>query len=301
MNNKKNKYIKILFLIPLIWMAGFFLMPCLFLLKISFSKGLFASPPYTEIFSFVKDTYDCVINFTLENYIALFDSIYIKSLYTSFCIALSSTLICLIIGYPMAYAISKYDENKKFLLLILVFLPFWTSFLIRIYAWISLLSPGGILNHFLMSINLIDKPINFSNNIYAVCVGIVYSYLPFMILPLYTSIEKLDRSYIDAAYDLGCRPCKTFFFVTIPLSINGIIAGSVMVFLPALGEYLIPELLGGSGTLTLGRVIWNDCFENISWPTSAALGIILVVIVSFISVCFKRLNKILLKNNKQQI
>lgn len=293
---QKNKYLKFLFFIPVVWICLFFFLPCLFLLKISFSNGIFATPPYTDICSFIKDSYSFLVNLTLKNYIALLDTIYLKSIYSSFFIALSSTIICLLIGYPIAYAISNFDENKKMLFLILIFLPFWTSFLIRIYAWISLLSPCGILNNILLGLNIVDTPINLSNNIYAVCIGIVYSYLPFMILPLYSSIEKLDHSYIDAAYDLGCKPVKAFFVITIPLSINGIIAGSVMVFLPALGEYLIPELLGGSETLTLGRVIWNDCFENISWPTSAALGIILVLIVTLISSCFQGINKFIIKS-----
>lgn len=287
-----KKYLTWMFTLPMFWVIVFFVIPFILLLKISFSKGVFDIPPYTEIFTFVKDSYECIVNFTLANYVNLFDSIYIKSLYSSFGIAVVSTLACLIIGYPLAYAISKYDDDKKVLFLILIFLPFWTSFLIRVYAWISLLSPSGILNSILLSLHVIDAPLNFSNNIYAVCIGIVYTYLPFMIFPLYSSIEKLDRSYIDAAYDLGCTPVKTFFKITIPLTINGIIAGSILVFLPALGEYLIPELLGSSSTLTLGRVIWNDCFENISWPTSAALAVVLVMVVFFSSFCFENINKL---------
>jgi len=287
-----KKYLKWMFTLPVFWVAIFFVIPFVLLLKISFSSGVFGIPPYTEILTFFKDTYNCVLNFTLVNYVDLLDPMYVKSLYSSCGIAVVSTIGCLVLGYPLAYAISRYDDEKKLLFLVLIFLPFWTSFLIRVYAWISLLSPGGILNNVLLSLHIISEPINFANNIYAVCIGIVYTYLPFMILPLYSSIEKLDRTYIDAAYDLGCTPIKAFFKITIPLTTNGIMAGSLLVFLPALGEYLIPELLGSSETLTLGRVIWNDCFENISWPTSAALAIVLVIIVFVSSIFFENINKL---------
>jgi putrescine transport system permease protein len=179
----------------------------------------------------------------------------------------------------MAYAIARTSEKYRNILLMLVVLPFWTSFLIRIYAWIMLLSPYGLINNVLMKYNIIEVPLQLMNNSYAACIGIIYAYLPFMIFPLYSAIEKIDYSLIEAAYDLGSTPIKAFFSIVVPLSVPGIFAGSALVFVPAIGEFVIPELLGGAQTLTIGRLVWNEFFGNLSWPTAAALSIVLLTFV----------------------
>jgi putrescine transport system permease protein len=222
------------------------------------------------------------IRINLGNYMFLFtDEMYIRGFITSVLIAGTSTICCLLIGFPMAYAIARTSEKFRSILLMLVVLPFWTSFLIRVYAWIMLLSPCGFINSLLMKFHLIDAPLQLMNNSFAACVGIVYAYLPFMIFPLYNAIEKIDYSLIEAAYDLGSTPTTAFFSIVVPLSAPGIYAGSALVFVPAIGEFVIPELLGGVQTLTIGRLVWNEFFENMSWPTAASLSIVLLMFVVF--------------------
>lgn len=266
-------------LIPYIWVFLFFICPCFILIKISFSDYVLASPPYTSILEWMSGEV-LQIRLNLGNYLTLFtDEMYVKGFMTSIFIAGASTACCLMIGFPMAYAIARTSEKLRMICLMLVVLPFWTSFLIRVYAWIVLLSPAGVINNFLMKWNIIDSPLPLLNNSYAACIGIIYAYLPFMIIPVYSAIEKIDYSFMEAAYDLGCSPIKAFFSIIVPLSKPGIYAGSALVFVPAIGEFVIPELLGGSQTLTIGRLVWNEFFGNMSWPTAAALSMVLMLFV----------------------
>ena len=267
--------------VPFLWIFLFFICPCLILIGISLSESLVASPPYTSIVDWISG-YMLQIRINLGNYMSIFtDEMYIRGFITSVLIAGTSTICCLLIGFPMAYAIARTSGKFRSILLMLVVLPFWTSFLIRVYAWIMLLSPCGFINSLLMKFHLIEAPLQLMNNSFAACVGIVYAYLPFMIFPLYSAIEKVDYSLIEAAYDLGSSPATAFFSIIVPLCAPGIYAGSALVFVPAIGEFIIPELLGGVQTLTIGRLVWNEFFENMSWPTAASLSIVLLVFVVF--------------------
>lgn len=267
--------------VPSAWIIVFFLCPCLILLKISFSDSIIASPPYTSLVDWISGSI-LQIRLNLGNYIALFNNeMYIRGFATSVLVAGASTICCLLIGFPMALAIVRSSPKIRPILLTLVVLPFWTSFLIRVYAWLMLLSPSGFINSFLLKFHLIDAPLQLMNNSYAACVGIIYAYLPFMIFPLYSAIEKIDYTLIEAAYDLGSSPMTAFFSIVVPLAMPGIYAGSALVFVPAIGEFVIPELLGGAQTLTVGRLVWNEFFGNLSWPTAAALSIILLIFVVF--------------------
>ncbi len=278
--------------VPLAWVVIFFIFPCLILIKISFSESVIAAPPYTSIVDWASG-YILQMRLNLGNYVTLFtDEMYVYGFVTSILIAGASTLCCLVIGFPMAYAIARSSEKIRHVLLMLVVLPFWTSFLIRVYAWIMLLSPCGFINNMLMKFHFIDAPLQLMNNSYAACIGIIYAYLPFMILPLYSAIEKIDYSLIEAAYDLGSSPIKSFFSIIVPLSAPGIYAGSALVFVPAIGEFVIPELLGGAQTLTIGRLVWNEFFGNMSWPTAASLSIVLLIFVVFPMVISQRRKEI---------
>ena len=258
--------------IPFLWLLLFFFVPFLIVLWVSTSFVVIAQPPYTHI----QDG-----TFTLnlgESFGRLFeDALYIKAYLNSLQVAALSTVICLVIGYPMAYGMARCSHSTRNVLLMLIILPFWTSFLIRVYAWIGLLKNNGLINEFLIWLNVIDTPINMMNTNFAVYVGIVYSYLPFMILPLYANLEKMDISLLEAATDLGCKPIKAFFLITVPLSFPGIVAGSMLVFIPAVGEYVIPELLGGPSSLMIGRVLVNEFFSNRDWPTASAVAVAILL------------------------
>jgi putrescine transport system permease protein len=278
---KKISGHNLLIAIPFTWIFLFFICPCLILIEISLSESLIASPPYTSMVEWLSG-HMLQIRMNLGNYLVLFtDEMYIRGFITSVFIAGMSTACCLLIGFPMAYAIARTPERLRNIFLMLVVLPFWTSFLIRVYAWIMLLSPGGFINSLLMKYNIIETPLQLMNNSFAACIGIIYAYLPFMIFPLYNAIEKIDYALIEAAYDLGCSPMKAFFSIVVPLSAPGIFAGSALVFVPAIGEFVIPELLGGAQTLTIGRLVWNEFFGNMSWPTAASLSIVLLIFVVF--------------------
>ncbi|MDR0662317.1 MAG: ABC transporter permease subunit [Holosporales bacterium] len=265
--------------IPYGWLVVFFLAPCLLLLRISFSEGVLACPPYTNIFSVLSQEI-LQIRLHFSSYWTLFhDELYRKGLLTSLQIAGLSTFCCLLLGYPMAYTIARSSPKARSLLQLLVILPFWTSFLIRVYAWITLLSPVGVINGCLLRWGFIEEPLTLMQTPFAVCLGIVYSYLPFMVLPLCMSLSRIDQELLDAAHDLGCRPLKVFFTVTLPLSFSGMIGGAILVFIPAIGEYVIPELLGGAETLTIGRIVWNDFFANMAWPVASALAILLILFI----------------------
>jgi len=264
---------------PYLWLLIFFLLPFLFVLKISLADPIVALPPFTPLFDLARDGGQW-FHATLDNYrFLLANDLYWVSYLKSIRIAFISTCLCLLIGYPMAYAIARAAPVWRNLFLFLVILPFWTSFLLRVYAWMGMLGTNGVINNLLLSIGLIDQPLKLLYTDFAVYLGIVYSYLPFMILPLYANLERLDSSLIEAAADLGARPLVVFRDITLPLSLPGIIAGSLLVFIPALGEFVIPALLGGLDSLMIGRTLYDEFFTNRDWPLSAAVAIILLLIL----------------------
>ncbi|GAA0355479.1 putrescine ABC transporter permease PotH [Bowmanella denitrificans] len=264
--------------IPYIWLLLFFLVPFIIVLKISFAETDIAIPPYTDLVTF--DDNRLTIDLNLGNYAYLFsDDLYLSAYLSSIRIALVSTLLCLLIGYPMALAISRAPAATRNVLLLLVILPSWTSFLIRIYAWIGILKPNGYINNFLMGLGLIDEPIIMLHTDIAVYIGIVYAYLPFMILPLYANMMKLDHSLIEASSDLGASPFTTLMRVIVPLTKAGIIAGCMLVFIPAVGEFVIPELLGGPETLMIGKILWEEFFNNRDWPVASAVAIVMLALL----------------------
>jgi putrescine transport system permease protein len=267
---------KILSAFPIFWIVFFFGLPCLLVLKVSFCETKMASPPFSDLMYWLDGVLNIKINF--NHYKALFThSVYIKSFFSSIILSASSTFIALIIGYSIAYAISCVRSKWRHVLLFFVILPFWTSFLIRIYAWMNLLSYRGIINTFLQYVGIIDSPIRFLDTTFAVGLGIVYCYLPFMILPIYIVLEKVPTYYLEAASDLGATKRVSFFKILLPLSKEGILAGCIMVFLPAMGEFVIPELCGGN-TLTVGRVLWWEFFHHLDWPMACALAVMIVVL-----------------------
>lgn len=280
-------------LIPYGWMLVFFLLPFFILVKISFSQTRTGIPPYTEVFEWLGGlTFE--IRGSLENFYFLFsDSLYLAAYTNSIKIAAISTLICLLIGYPMALGISRTSSGLRNFLLLLVILPFWTSFLIRVYAWIGLLKNEGVINHFLMWIGLIEQPLTLLHTPFAVYLGIVYSYLPFMVLPLYASLERMDHSLLEAAADLGAKPIRAFISVTIPQSMPGIIAGSMLVFIPSIGEFVIPDLLGGANTLMIGKVLWSEFFLNRDWPLASAVAVVMLIILVLPLVFWQRHQQVL--------
>jgi putrescine transport system permease protein len=257
----------------------FFLAPIAIIVKISLAEPIMAQPPYSPMLNWAADATDR-LSITFENYLFIFqDRLYMLTYWSSVKIAFNSTVLVLLVGYPMAYAIARAPQKRRSLLLMLVILPFWTSFLLRIYAWLGLLNTHGLINTALLWLGVIDAPLEILYTNTAVYLGIIYSYLPFMILPLYASLEKLDGSLLDAAADLGARPVRTFIDVTLPLSTPGIIAGSMLVFIPAMGEYVIPTLLGGPDTLMIGRVLYDEFFFNMDWPLSSAIAMVLLVLL----------------------
>ncbi|MEQ8356606.1 MAG: ABC transporter permease subunit [Kiloniellaceae bacterium] len=275
--------------IPYLWLLAFFLAPFLIVLKISFAEVQVAMPPYSPLFTFVEDGF-ISIQASWDNYLFLLeDSLYINSYLSSLKIALISMLLTLLVGYPIAYGMMRAPRRWRFALLMMVILPFWTSFLIRVYAWIGILKKEGLLNLALTQLGLINEPLTILNTDIAVYIGIVYSYLPFMVLPLYANLEKMDLSLLEAAADLGCRPIKAFWVVTVPLSLSGIVAGCFLVFIPAVGEFVIPDLLGGSETLMIGKTLWSEFFNNRDWPLSSAVAVILLLVLVIPIVLFQRM------------
>ena len=265
--------------IPYLWLLFLFLFPFIIVLKISFAQPVLAMPPYTDLLKWGESWWPA-IQASFDSYLFLFsDSLYIHAYLSSLKIAIISTILTLIIGYSIAYSVARAPTRWRGILLMMVILPFWTSFLIRVYAWIGILKTEGLLNLFLITIGIIEKPLIIMNTDLAVYIGIVYSYLPFMILPLYANLEKMDMNLLEAAADLGCRPLKTFWTVTIPLSLPGILAGCFLVFIPVMGEFVIPDLLGGTNTLMIGKVLWGEFFYNRDWPVASAVAIILLAIL----------------------
>ena len=273
--------------VPFFWLFLFFMLPFFIVLKISFAEADVAIPPYTEVWTWVDNQISLVLN--LGNYLLLTeDDLYVSAYLGSLKMAAISTLLCLLIGYPMAYAIARASKEAQTVLLLLIMMPTWTAILIRVYAWMGILSNNGLLNGFLQGIGLIDQPLQILNTNLAVYIGIVYSYLPFMILPLYANLVKHDMSLLEAASDLGSSNINNFWKITVPLSKNGIIAGSMLVFIPAVGEFVIPELLGGPETLMIGKVLWQEFFNNRDWPVASALAVIMLAILMGPIIWFNR-------------
>ncbi|ODC03651.1 putrescine ABC transporter permease PotH [Terasakiispira papahanaumokuakeensis] len=272
---------------PYTWLLLFFALPFAIVLMISVSTAAFSVPPYEAVFSYADQQLKILLN--LGNYSFLLDDpLYYLAYWGSIKMAFFATILTLLLGYPMAYAIAQAPQKNQTVLLLLVMLPSWTSFLIRIYAWMGILSNEGVINGLLQAMGLIDEPIQMLNTNFAVYVGIVYAYLPFMILPLYANLVKLDSTLLEAASDLGARRFTAFWRVTLPLSKNGIIAGSMLVFIPVVGEFVIPELLGGPDTLMIGTVLWAEFFGNRDWPVASALAIIMLVILLIPIMLFHR-------------
>jgi putrescine transport system permease protein len=266
--------------IPYVWLAVFFLAPFAIVFKISLSEPATAIPPYLPVFETLADWRTKLAELSFDNYVWLTeDALYLKAYLSSLWIAFISTILTFLVGYPLAYGMARAPRGIRPLLVMLVILPFWTSFLIRVYAWIGILKPEGLLNQLLLFLGVIDQPLTIINTNTAVYIGIVYSYLPFMVLPLYASLERMDRTLLEAAADLGSTPLKSFWQVTFPLSLPGVFAGSLLVFIPAVGEFVIPDLLGGSETLMIGRTLWNEFFLNRDWPLASAVATVLLLLL----------------------
>lgn len=269
--------------LPMLWGILFLAIPMFIIFKISLAESVYAKPPYTPFFSISEaGGFEILANF--KNYFFIFsrtieENLYIRAYMNSIQIAFVSTVLCLILGFPVAYYIAKSGLGKKNLLLMLVILPFWTSFLLRVYSWIGILNNKGVINSTLMKLGIIESPITMMHTNFAVYVGVVYAYLPFMILPLYINLSKLDNRLLEASADLGARPITTFFKITLVHAIPGIVAGSSLVFIPAVGEFVIPELLGGSSTLMIGRQLWTEFFAVRNWPVASALTTIMLFII----------------------
>ena len=275
----RRQWLRAALVTPYFWLLLFFLAPFAIILKISFADPLVALPPFTAFFDWTASGWDR-IQASFDNYLFLFQDRYYAIIYlSSIRTAAISTALCLLLGYPMAYFIARQPPGLRKLLLLAVILPFWISFLLRVYAWIGLLNTNGVINNVLLSVGIIDHPLSLIYNDFAVYLGIVYSYLPFMILPLYANLERMDLDLHDAAADLGAKRREVFLDITLPLSIPGIIAGCLLVFIPAIGEFIIPALLGASDTLMIGRALWDEFFINRDWPVASAVSVVLLLIL----------------------
>ena len=278
--------------LPYLWLLALFLVPFLIVFKISLSDYAISIPPYTpqlDIWAGWESIKGFFAALDFENFVWLTeDDLYWKAYVSSLQIAVISTVLTLLVGYPIAYGMARAAREWQPTLLMLVVLPFWTSFLIRVYAWQSILATEGLLNQFLLWIGVIGAPLTILNTNTAVYIGIVYTYVPFMILPIYAALEKMDDSLLEAAEDLGCSRFSAFWLVTVPLSRQGIIAGCFLVFIPAMGEFVIPSLLGGSGTLMIGKVLFEEFFNNRDWPVASAVAVVLLLILVVPIVLFQR-------------
>jgi putrescine transport system permease protein len=268
---------------PYLWLLAFFLVPFLIVLKISLSQTAIAQPPYTPVLDLAAGWHGLGAFFaglSLDNYVLLgSDPLYLLSYLKSVEIAAFATLLLLVVGYPMAYAIARTPRRWQAVLILLTMLPFWTSLLIRIYAWMNILQRDGPLNDALMALSIVKEPPAWLSTDTAIYIGIVYSYLPFMVLPLYATLEKLDESLLEAAADLGCPRWKIFWLVTLPLSSSGMLAGVLLCFIPIVGEFVIPDLLGGSQSPMIGQTIWMEFFGNKDWPAASAVAVVLVCLL----------------------
>src|SRR5882762_8560803 len=274
---------KIFIAAPYLWLLGFFLVHFLIVLKISLSETAIAQPPYLPVLDFTagfRGIRDFVAGLSLGNYITIAgDDLYLFSYLKSLKVAAVSTAILLLCGVPLAYAMARAPRRAQPLLVMLVVLPFWTSFLIRVYAWINILQRDGLLNQTLLALGIVDTPPVWLATDTAVYIGIVYSYLPFMVLPIYATLERMDETLIEAAADLGCPHWKIFWLVTLPLSMRGVIAGALLCFIPIVGEFVIPDLLGGSATQMIGQTLWTEFFANKDWPVASAVAIVLLLLL----------------------
>jgi putrescine transport system permease protein len=265
---------------PYVWLVAFFLIPFLIVLKISFSQTAIAQPPYVPVLDLAAGwdgLKEFVGGLSWVNYATLVsDEIYVLSYLKSLEVATVSTLILLAVGFPIAYGISRVPARVQPVLVLLVVLPFWTSFLIRVYAWINILQRDGLFNRVLVALKIVDEPVAWLSSDTAIYIGIVYSYLPFMVLPLYASLAKMDETLLEAADDLGCPRWKAFWTVTVPLAFPGIGAGALLCFIPIIGEFVIPDLLGGSQTMMIGQLLWTEFFANKDWPVASAVAIVLL-------------------------
>ncbi|MBO9352586.1 ABC transporter permease subunit [Bordetella petrii] len=263
---------------PFLWLTLFLLVPFLLVLKISFAELQFGIPPYTALAEFKDEAVHFSLH--LRGYILLFtDSLYLATYLNSLKMAAVTTICCVLIGYPIAYYIARSSPAVRNVLLLGVILPFWTSLLLRVYAWVGILRNDGLLNKLLMGLGVISSPLEIYRTDLAVYIGLVYAYLPFFILPLYANLVKMDLRLLEAAYDLGARPWQAFWRITVPLSRPGVIAGAMLVFIPSVGEYVIPEMLGGADTLMMGRVMWNEFFNNADWPMASAVTCVMVLLL----------------------
>ncbi|WP_435929680.1 putrescine ABC transporter permease PotH [Dryocola sp. BD613] len=269
---------KLVIALPYLWLILLFMLPFLIVFKISFAEMARAIPPYTDLLTWADDRLSVALNFA--NYFQLTDDpLYAEAYLQSLQIAAVSTLCCLAIGYPLAWAVAHSKPSTRNILLLLVILPSWTSFLIRVYAWMGILKNNGVLNNVLIWLGVIDQPLTILHTNLAVYIGVVYAYLPFMVLPIYTALTRIDYSLVEASLDLGARPLKTFFSVIVPLTKGGIIAGSMLVFIPAVGEFVIPELLGGPDSIMIGRVLWQEFFNNRDWPVASSVAIVMLLLL----------------------
>ncbi|MDI4664332.1 ABC transporter permease subunit [Xanthobacter autotrophicus] len=270
--------------VPYLWLLALFLAPFLIVFKISLSQDVVAQPPYAPTLDLAQGwagftEFLSGLSFANYGYVLDFSNEFLEAYGSSLVIASISTVLLLLVGYPIAYGMARAPRSIQPTLLMLVILPFWTSFLIRVYAWIGILSPEGLLNQGLMALGVIDTPLEILNTNLAVYIGIVYSYLPFMVLPLYAALEKLDLTLLEAAADLGCPPSKAFWTITFPLSLPGVAAGALLCFIPAVGEFVIPDLLGGSDTLMIGKSLWTEFTVNRSWTVSSAVAVLLLLVL----------------------
>jgi putrescine transport system permease protein len=274
--------------VPWIWLLLFFLIPFVIVLKISFADTRLGVPPYTPLVEWGEAGY-LSLKLNIGNYLFILkESLYFQAFLSSVKVAAISTLFCLLIGYPMAYGIARANASWRNTLLLLIILPFWTSFLVRVYAWIGLLRNNGLINNVLMGLGIIDEPIVMMQTDFAMYIGIVYSYLPFMILPLYSNLEKHDNTLLEAAQDLGAGPIKSFLRVTWPLSFPGVVAGSLLVFIPAVGEYVIPSLLGRTDQLMVAKLLSDEFFLNRDWPRASAVAIAMLLLLVVPIMVFQR-------------
>ena len=279
LHRRRGRYLVIAF--PMLWLGMFFLAPLLIVLKISFAQPEMAQPPYTPLLQLpAEGEYQTTLTLSHESYALIAeDELYRDAFLNSVKTASISTLLALLLGFPMAYAIARAREDRRLILLMLVVLPFWTSSLLRTYAWLGMLKDTGIINNVLLMSGVISEPLRLLNTDWAVYLGIVYGYLPFMVLPLVATLVKMDGTLLEAASDLGAKPLSAFFQITLPLALPGIIAGSMLVFIPTLGEFVIPDILGGPDNLMIGRVLWNEFFTNTQWPLASAIAISLLLLI----------------------
>ena len=300
--DKRSWGARVVVLVPYLWLALFFLAPFVIVLKISLSQAALAQPPYLPVFDPAAGwagLKDFAAQLSADSFKLLAsDAIYFLSYFKSLEVAAISTVILVLIGYPLAYGIARAPRAWQPLLVMAIILPFWTSFLIRVYAWINILQRDGLLNDVLLRLHVIDAPVAWLSSDTAIYIGVVYSYLPFMVLPLYATLEKLDETLLEAAADLGCPRWKSFWLVTFPLSLPGLAAGALLCFIPIVGEFVIPDLLGGSETLMIGQTLWTEFFSNRDWPVASAIAIALLMLLLVPILFYERLQQRSLEGNR---